>query len=168
MYLFPDYAEMETPGKLKSFLADLYSGKLHREFHYGPDKVHHQRSLPCGCCPIHSVKLSSQLFVYLLILSRLSNCSCDLHEYHFLFIFFCGSCCLLSGHWGWWKAAKHEIMLTQLTWSWGVIMLDSRASYVIVHQSSMRASLIRDFLVVLSRWLLWRLNTVCICTCYPA
>ena len=42
MYLFPDYAEMETPGKLKSFLADLYSGKLHREFHYGPDKVHHR------------------------------------------------------------------------------------------------------------------------------
>ena len=38
MYLFPDYAEMETPGKLKSFLADLYSGKLHREFHYGPDQ----------------------------------------------------------------------------------------------------------------------------------
>lgn len=38
MYLFPDYADMETPGKLKAFLADLYSGKLHREFHYGPDK----------------------------------------------------------------------------------------------------------------------------------
>merc|ERR1719433_1184958 len=30
---------MEVPGKLKQFLQDLYSGKLHREFHYGPDKV---------------------------------------------------------------------------------------------------------------------------------
>ncbi len=38
MYLFPSYADMETPGRLKQFLADLYSGKLHREFHYGPDK----------------------------------------------------------------------------------------------------------------------------------
>lgn len=28
---------MEVPGKLKQFLQDLYSGKLHREFHYGPD-----------------------------------------------------------------------------------------------------------------------------------
>ena len=28
---------METPGKLDQFLNDLYSGKLHREFHYGPD-----------------------------------------------------------------------------------------------------------------------------------
>jgi len=38
MYLFPDYKEMNEPGKLKQFLQDLYSGKLHREFHYGPDK----------------------------------------------------------------------------------------------------------------------------------
>jgi len=37
MYLFPKYEDMETPGKLKQFLQDLYSGKLHREFHYGPD-----------------------------------------------------------------------------------------------------------------------------------
>lgn len=38
MYLFPKYEEAQEPGKLKKFLADLYSGKLHREFHYGPDK----------------------------------------------------------------------------------------------------------------------------------
>ncbi len=38
MYLFPRYEDMEVPGKLKQFLQDLYSGKLHREFHYGPDK----------------------------------------------------------------------------------------------------------------------------------
>ncbi|CAG9096453.1 hypothetical protein JYU34_007328 [Plutella xylostella] len=37
MYLFPDYKDMETPGRLHQFLQDLYSGKLHREFHYGPD-----------------------------------------------------------------------------------------------------------------------------------
>lgn len=28
---------MDIPGKLKNFIADLHSGKLHREFHYGPD-----------------------------------------------------------------------------------------------------------------------------------
>jgi len=39
MYLFPDYKDMNVPGKLKQFLQDLYSGKLHREFHYGPDPV---------------------------------------------------------------------------------------------------------------------------------
>ncbi|XP_050345131.1 endoplasmic reticulum resident protein 44 [Nymphalis io] len=37
MYLFPKYSDMEIPGKLKEFLQDLYSGKLHREFHYGPE-----------------------------------------------------------------------------------------------------------------------------------
>ncbi|XP_023948394.1 endoplasmic reticulum resident protein 44 [Bicyclus anynana] len=37
MYLFPDYNDMEKPGKLKEFLQDLYSGKLHREFHYGTE-----------------------------------------------------------------------------------------------------------------------------------
>lgn len=37
MYLFSDYRDIETPGKLKQFIGDLYSGKLHREFHYGPD-----------------------------------------------------------------------------------------------------------------------------------
>lgn len=38
MYLFPKYEDMEIPGKLKQFIQDLYSGKLHREFHYGPDQ----------------------------------------------------------------------------------------------------------------------------------
>lgn len=37
MYLFPNYKDMYTSGKLKEFIADLGSGKLHREFHYGPD-----------------------------------------------------------------------------------------------------------------------------------
>lgn len=37
MYLFPNYKDIEIPGKLKQFLKDLYSGKLHREFHYGPE-----------------------------------------------------------------------------------------------------------------------------------
>ncbi|CAG9761186.1 unnamed protein product [Ceutorhynchus assimilis] len=37
MYLFPKFEDMEIPGKLKQFIQDLYSGKLHREFHYGPD-----------------------------------------------------------------------------------------------------------------------------------
>lgn len=39
MYLFPKYEDIHVPGKLKQFLEDLYSGKLHREFHYGPDKT---------------------------------------------------------------------------------------------------------------------------------
>ncbi|KAF5269675.1 hypothetical protein FQA39_LY08598 [Lamprigera yunnana] len=37
MYLFPNYKDVDVPGKLKQFISDLYSGKLHREFHYGPD-----------------------------------------------------------------------------------------------------------------------------------
>lgn len=37
MYLFPDFKDLSVPGKLKRFVEDLYSGKLHREFHYGPD-----------------------------------------------------------------------------------------------------------------------------------
>ncbi|XP_034950662.1 endoplasmic reticulum resident protein 44 [Chelonus insularis] len=37
MYLFPKYSDIHTPSKLKNFLRDLYSGKLHREYHYGPD-----------------------------------------------------------------------------------------------------------------------------------
>ncbi|KAK3082779.1 hypothetical protein FSP39_005138 [Pinctada imbricata] len=38
MYLFPNNAQdMDKPGLLKQFVADLHSGKLHREFHHGPD-----------------------------------------------------------------------------------------------------------------------------------
>ncbi|XP_046681257.1 LOW QUALITY PROTEIN: endoplasmic reticulum resident protein 44-like, partial [Homalodisca vitripennis] len=37
MYMFPDIRNMDKPGVLLSFIKDLYSGKLHREFHYGPD-----------------------------------------------------------------------------------------------------------------------------------
>jgi len=39
MYLFPKYEDIRIPGKVNQFLQDLYSGKLHREFHYGPDKT---------------------------------------------------------------------------------------------------------------------------------
>lgn len=37
MYLFPRFQDIDEEGKLKQFLRDLYSGKLHREYHYGPD-----------------------------------------------------------------------------------------------------------------------------------
>jgi len=42
MYLFPKYEDSKTEGKVKQFLQDLYSGKLHREFHYGPDTAEEQ------------------------------------------------------------------------------------------------------------------------------
>jgi len=37
MYLFPDISKLSVPGVLRNFLLDLHSGKLHREFHHGPD-----------------------------------------------------------------------------------------------------------------------------------
>lgn len=46
MYLFPKFEDMEIPGKLKEFLQDLYSGKLHREFHYGPDTTTSEEPAP--------------------------------------------------------------------------------------------------------------------------
>lgn len=39
MYLFPKFEDMYKLGKLKQFVDDLHSGKLHREFHYGPEKT---------------------------------------------------------------------------------------------------------------------------------
>jgi len=39
MYLFPNTQDMTAEGKLQDFIKDLHSGKLHREFHYGPDPV---------------------------------------------------------------------------------------------------------------------------------
>lgn len=36
MYVFVS-ASYSIPGKLKQFVLDLHSGKLHREFHHGPD-----------------------------------------------------------------------------------------------------------------------------------
>ncbi|ELT96035.1 hypothetical protein CAPTEDRAFT_163818 [Capitella teleta] len=41
MYLFKHDVkqDLEQPGLLKQFVADLHSGKLHREFHHGPDPV---------------------------------------------------------------------------------------------------------------------------------
>jgi endoplasmic reticulum resident protein 44 len=42
MYLFPNFRDITIPGKLKQFILDLHSGKLHREFHFGPDPVSHE------------------------------------------------------------------------------------------------------------------------------
>uniref|UniRef100_H3AF92 Endoplasmic reticulum protein 44 n=1 Tax=Latimeria chalumnae TaxID=7897 RepID=H3AF92_LATCH len=35
--LFTSFSNMKIPGKLRQFVLDLHSGKLHREFHHGPD-----------------------------------------------------------------------------------------------------------------------------------
>ncbi|XP_048881551.1 endoplasmic reticulum resident protein 44 isoform X3 [Brienomyrus brachyistius] len=38
MYVFPEFSDLtRVPGKLRQFVLDLHSGKLHREFHHGPD-----------------------------------------------------------------------------------------------------------------------------------
>uniref|UniRef100_A0A7E4VF02 Thioredoxin domain-containing protein n=1 Tax=Panagrellus redivivus TaxID=6233 RepID=A0A7E4VF02_PANRE len=37
MYLFDDFSKINEKGKLRAFVSDLQSGKLHREFHNGPD-----------------------------------------------------------------------------------------------------------------------------------
>merc|ERR1711937_822982 len=37
MYLFPDYSKAYKKKYLLNFVKDLHSGKLHREFHHGPD-----------------------------------------------------------------------------------------------------------------------------------
>lgn len=39
MYIFPHDVKtgLRSPGLLKQFIEDLHSGKLHREFHHGPD-----------------------------------------------------------------------------------------------------------------------------------
>merc|ERR1712106_70887 len=39
MYLFSKYEDIRLRGRVKSFLEDMYNGKLHREYHYGPDKT---------------------------------------------------------------------------------------------------------------------------------
>ncbi|XP_014663709.1 PREDICTED: endoplasmic reticulum resident protein 44-like isoform X2 [Priapulus caudatus] len=47
MYMFPDIKDMTAPGKLKQYVADLHSGKLHREFHHGPEKqASHDKTAP--------------------------------------------------------------------------------------------------------------------------
>jgi len=46
MYLWPHSAkaDIERPGLLKQFVTDLHSGKLHREFHHGPDATQVQQN----------------------------------------------------------------------------------------------------------------------------
>lgn len=39
MYLFPDMSKLTEPRRLLQFVQDLHNGKLHREFHHGPDPV---------------------------------------------------------------------------------------------------------------------------------
>lgn len=38
MYVFNEFDDIhKKQGKLRQFVLDLHSGKLHREFHYGPE-----------------------------------------------------------------------------------------------------------------------------------
>ncbi|KAF8373060.1 erp-44.2, partial [Pristionchus pacificus] len=38
MFMFPDMNQLTTPGKLRQFIMDLHSGKLHKEFHETMDQ----------------------------------------------------------------------------------------------------------------------------------
>ncbi|GMT23619.1 hypothetical protein PFISCL1PPCAC_14916, partial [Pristionchus fissidentatus] len=38
MFLFPDMNQLSVPGKLRQFIMDLHSGKLHKEFHENMDQ----------------------------------------------------------------------------------------------------------------------------------
>lgn len=40
MYLFPNVSEIDDPDALERFIESLYNGRLHREFHFGPDLDH--------------------------------------------------------------------------------------------------------------------------------
>jgi endoplasmic reticulum resident protein 44 len=46
MYLYPDMSKLTEPGVLRQFVMDLHSGKLHREFHHGPDPTQTQPPQP--------------------------------------------------------------------------------------------------------------------------
>ncbi len=51
MYVFPYYVktDLEKPGLLKQFIADLHSGKLHRRFHNWPETPSvFEKLLPSG------------------------------------------------------------------------------------------------------------------------
>ncbi|RWS09682.1 endoplasmic reticulum resident protein 44-like protein [Dinothrombium tinctorium] len=48
MYLFPNFEDIKIPGKLRQFVSDLHSGKLHREFHFGPDPTTQQQQDDSG------------------------------------------------------------------------------------------------------------------------
>ena len=37
MHMFADFSDVVISEKLKQFIFDLHSRKLHREFHHGPD-----------------------------------------------------------------------------------------------------------------------------------
>jgi len=39
MYQFPSYKDHRNHEHLKTFIDDLYSGKLHREYHLGPQDI---------------------------------------------------------------------------------------------------------------------------------
>jgi len=39
MYQFPDHKNYRNHEHLKDFIEDLYSGKLHREYHLGPQEL---------------------------------------------------------------------------------------------------------------------------------
>lgn len=64
MYLYPDFNQISNGNNLNQFVQDLHSGKLHREFHNGPDptqapRIEAQSDLS-GADSIHLPKSSDE------------------------------------------------------------------------------------------------------------
>ena len=55
MYLFGDFSKIGIKGQLRQFVLDLHSGKLHREFHHGPDPTKPNNNAPSDTQPPPSV-----------------------------------------------------------------------------------------------------------------
>jgi len=46
MYLFKKFSDIDVPGKLRKFIDDLHSGKLHHDFHNPPAEEDHVQEIP--------------------------------------------------------------------------------------------------------------------------
>lgn len=55
-----------SPGMLKQFIADLHSGKLHREFHQGPDPTP-----PPVIAPVETTEVCDAYYLFLVHLNQL-------------------------------------------------------------------------------------------------
>lgn len=58
------------PGILKQFIADLHSGKLHREFHHGPDPTE---------APADQV--SALMYSYMKVIGYVGKSACDFEKF---------------------------------------------------------------------------------------
>lgn len=85
VYQFPNFYDIEVPGTLRQFIQDLYSGKLHKEYHFGKNYDQVTETNNSTTLPVEANNLTTANSSSSWIINSFSYSRCTMFMYILIF-----------------------------------------------------------------------------------